>query len=40
MARGGLSGGELVLVIVCLIVLFPLGIILLIVFLLDDDHGH
>lgn len=36
-AAGSLTAGELALVIVFLILLFPVGIILLIVFLLDDD---
>ena len=36
-AAGSLTAGELALVIVFLILLFPVGIILLIVFLVDDD---
>jgi hypothetical protein len=36
-ATGSLTAGELALIIVFLILLFPVGIILLIVFLLDDD---
>jgi hypothetical protein len=36
-AGGSLSAGELALVIVFLILLFPVGIILLIIFLVDDD---
>lgn len=33
----GLSGGELVVSIIFLILFFPLGLILLIIFLVDDD---
>lgn len=36
-AAGDLTGTELVITIIFLILLFPIGIILLIVFLVDDD---
>lgn len=36
-AAGSLTAGELALVIIFIILLFPVGIILLIIFLIDDD---
>ena len=36
-AAGSLTAGELALVIIFIILLFPVGIILLIIFLVDDD---